>query len=390
MSSRPRKRFWIVLLLLFTLLVLTVGSSYAQDGRRLRNVHLTVSSTELLGLVTVPTGTMFADTEIGGLSGIVYDRARGLYYALSDDRSEVDDARFYTVAIDLSDGALDDGDVTFVNVTFLRDENGEPFPPGSLDPESIEMGRFGQLYISSEGDANATPVIDPFVNGFNRFGYQNRTLPIPAKFLPDGAETFGIRDNLAFETLATTIDRRYLYTAVENALHQDGPISTLTNGSPSRVLKYDLWTGQPGPEYVYEVGPIPKAPIPPGAFADHGLVEMRALDNSGTFLAMERSFAVGVGNTILIYETDIRGATDVSEFVALPDAGHYVPMDKRLVLDVGADLGVQPDNLEAMTFGRPLPDGRFPLILVSDNNFNPGQTTQFIAVAVELRPVFGD
>jgi hypothetical protein len=37
-----------------------------------------------------------------------------------------------------------------------------------------------------------------------------------------------------------------------------------------------------------------------------------------------------------------------------------------------------------MIFGPVLPDGRITLILVSDNNFNPTQTTQFIALAVEL------
>jgi len=49
-----------------------------------------------------------------------------------------------------------------------------------------------------------------------------------------------------------------------------------------------------------------------------------------------------------------------------------------------ADLRVVLDNLEGMIFGPPLPDGRQLLIVVSDSNFNPSQTTQFIALAVEL------
>jgi hypothetical protein len=60
-------------------------------------------------------------------------------------------------------------------------------------------------------------------------------------------------------------------------------------------------------------------------------------------------------------------------------------MTKTLVVDI-ASLGVQPDNLEAMSFGPMLPDGRMLLILVSDNNFNPSQVTQFMALAVELGP----
>lgn len=387
MISRSRNRLWLLLLVIFALLAITVSSTNAQGRWRLRLLHMTVADTEMLGEVVFPTGTMFMDTEVGGLSGITYDRVRGVFYALSDDRSDINPARFYTLDIDLSDGQLDDGDIQFLDVTYLRDENGETFAPRSLDPESIAMGRLGQIFISSEGDANANPVIDPFVNGFTRFGMQNLELPLPAKFLPDGNETFGVRDNLAFESLTVTPDRRRLFTAVENALHQDGPITTLDNGSPSRFLQFDLRTGLPGPEYVYDVEPIPQAPIPPDQFADHGLVEIRALDNNGTFLTMERSFAVGVGNTVLLYETSTCGATNVAMFESLPVS--YQSMPKRFILDVETDLGVAPDNLEAMTFGPPLPDGRFPLIIVSDNNFNPGQKTQFIVVAVELQPVFG-
>ena len=62
----------------------------------------------------------------------------------------------------------------------------------------------------------------------------------------------------------------------------------------------------------------------------------------------------------------------------------FTPVTKRLILDVEADLGIEPDNLEGMAFGPALPDGRLPLVLVSDNNFSAGQATQFIVLAVEL------
>ena len=62
----------------------------------------------------------------------------------------------------------------------------------------------------------------------------------------------------------------------------------------------------------------------------------------------------------------------------------FTPVTKRLILNVEEDLGIEPDNIEGMTFGPALPDGRLPLILVSDNNFAATQTTQFIVLAVEL------
>ena len=113
-------------------------------------------------------------------------------------------ARYYTLAIDLSDGWLDYGDITFVDVTLLRDRAGSIFPPLATDPEGIFLTRPGQLYISSEGDTLATPPIDPFVNRFNLVGAENRALPVPDKFLPDAAGTRGVRLNLALESLTVT------------------------------------------------------------------------------------------------------------------------------------------------------------------------------------------
>jgi hypothetical protein len=54
---------------------------------------------------------------------------------------------------------------------------------------------------------------------------------------------------------------------------------------------------------------------------------------------------------------------------------------------VETDLGIEPDNIEGMAFGPALPDGRLPLILMSDNNFATTQTTQFIVLAVQLEEV---
>jgi 3-phytase/alkaline phosphatase D len=301
----------------------------------------------------------------------------------------VNPARYYTVDIDVSNGTLVDGDVTFLGVTTLRDNNGDPFIPGSLDPEAIEMTRGGHIYISSEGGAGTDTVIDPFINRFNPDGKENKALSIPDKFLPDGTESAGIRGNKAFESLTSSPNMEYLYTATENALEQDGVKASSSDSSPSRLLEYGLKSHRPGREFVYIVDPVPVPPDPPIANSDNGLVDLQAIDDSGRFLAMERSYAEGVGNTVRIFETSIDGAKDVSDTFALdPDDGPpavYDPMTKTLVVDI-ASLGLQPDNLEAMAFGPMLPDGQMLFILASDNNFNPGQITQFIALAVELGP----
>lgn len=50
---------------------------------------------------------------------------------------------------------------------------------------------------------------------------------------------------------------------------------------------------------------------------------------------------------------------------------------KKLLLDL-KELGILLDNLEGMTLGSRLPDGTQSLLLVSDNNFNSEQVTQFL------------
>jgi hypothetical protein len=102
---------------------------------------------------------------------------------------------------------------------------------------------------------------------------------------------------------------------------------------------------------------------------------------------MERSFSVGAGNTVKLYEARTQSATDVSGFddLFIESTGTTVPfepVDKRFLLDFG-DF-VVPDNLEGLAFGPDLPDGRKLLTVVSDNNFASSQVTQFIAFAVSL------
>ncbi|MEO1131328.1 MAG: phytase [Cyanobacteria bacterium J06639_1] len=347
-----------------------------------------VADVELLGeVVTFETGTIVAETELGGISGLAYDAANGVYYALSDDRSQNAPARFYTASIDLSDGSLDAGDVTFLEVTTLTDAEGNPFPEGGIDPEGIALRNNGSLFISSEGDANN--LLNPFVNGFSLGGEQFSELPVPDKFLPTADSSSGIRNNQAFESLTISPDGRFLFAATENALFQDGDRSGLDNQSLSRIIKYDLATGQPVSEFVYEVEPIPGPPNPIDSFADNGLVELLAIDNNGTLLALERSFAVGVGNTIKLFEIQTQGALDVSSADSLFDDANGVPFEidpavsKRLLVDF-ADLGVTPDNIEAMSFGPQLEDGRQSVIFASDNNFNDAQTTQFVALGLDI------
>lgn len=343
-----------------------------------------VSSINYIGQETFATGTSVLGTNMGGLSGLAYDALGSRFFAVADDRSQFNPARFYTLDIDLSDGALNAGDVTFSNVTTLLRPDGTPFPALSIDPEGIALAPNGDLFITSEGDVNASPQVDPFVRRFTQAGAHVEGLPMPTKYLPTTG-SFGIRNNLAFETLTITPDGNSLFTATENALKQDGPPAGVGVGSPSRILRYDLTTGAAAQEFVYVTDPVAADPIPAGSFATNGLVDMLALSDT-TFLAIERSFSTGVGNAIKLYEVSIAGATDVSAFETLP--GSYTAASKELILDLGT-LGITLDNIEGLAFGETLANGQRSLILVSDNNFSPTQFTQFLAFGVTIVPTPG-
>ncbi len=77
------------------------------------------------------------------------------------------------------------------------------------------------------------------------------TCNVPAYYVPerDSTTTAGVYGNLAFEGLALSRPTaRRLWASTENALAQDGDKATLEAGSPSRLISFDLSTGEPKAE----------------------------------------------------------------------------------------------------------------------------------------------
>ncbi len=385
-----------------------VGATPA--GKTVTEAKLVANTTFATGFI--PSGAAAkingVDVPVGGLSGVTYDAANNRYYAISDDRSS--NARFYTFTIDPVTNA-----VTFTNVVQLKDASGNPFAANSLDPEGIALTKNGTVFISSEGEANpaAGRVGDPFIKEFSlTTGQEVRSLPVPRKFSPvvvdtnlsgtinaGDTQTSGVLNNLAFESLTIAPNQKTLFTATENALFQDGLPATVGNGSRSRIVQYNLVSGQPEKEYLYVTDPVAVAPNPAGQFATNGLVDLLAIDDRGTLLAVERSFAIGAvgtiantGNTIKIYEITLQGATDISfndSLTALTatQLAAIAPVQKRLLLELD-DLALPTgtDNIEGITFGPKLADGRQSIVLVSDNNFSATQFTQILTLSADVIP----
>lgn len=345
-------------------------------------------SLRLIGQRTVATGTLFEGVEFGGISGL--DRLPdGRFVAISDDRGgERGTPRFYTLGLDYD--ATGFQAVRILSQNLMLRPDGTPFPANSrtVDPEGIRVLANGNLAWSSEGNWNANPANrhQPFVREMTPSGAFVRQYTLPSMF--DYVDNFssGGRSNKLFEALAVTPGGT-LYTANEDALVQDGPITTLGAGSVVRVTRIDGASGVASAQHAYQLPPIPVDAAPGAPFGpDNGLPELLALDET-SFIAVERAFAFGVGNTIRLVHTRITPqTTDVSALASLQGAS-FTPMSREVLLEMPLTWqGVTLDNIEAISWGHTLANGNRTLVLAADNNFSATQTTQFIALEVTAVP----
>src|SRR5204863_6149930 len=115
------------------------------------------SHLKFIGEYDIPHNQIFQNTTIGGLSGIDYDAENNIYYLISDDRSAINPARFYTATIFLKDNGIDS--VRFISVKSLLQPSGTTYPSSKQDPfrapdpEAIRLNRrTKQLVWTSEGE----------------------------------------------------------------------------------------------------------------------------------------------------------------------------------------------------------------------------------------------
>lgn len=347
-----------------------------------------IDSLRLVGSTSIATGTLFEGVEFGGISGLDRD-ADGSYWAIADDRGgERGTPRFYRLAVDVGAGGQVTVDVK-QQLHMLR-EDGTPFPANArtVDPEAIRLAPNGDLYWSSEGNWSTTEAsrFQPFLRQMTRAGTHVRTFETPAMYRYVDNTTTGGRSNKLFGALAVGPEGT-VYVANEDALVQDGPLTTVQAGSVVRVTAMDPVTGRPKGQYAYALPAIPVDAAPGAPFGpDNGLSEMIAIGDR-QFIAVERAFAFGVGNTIRLVLTGIDATTtDVMAVPALAGAT-YTPMARRVLLDMPLTFeGVKLDNIEGIAWGPTLANGNRSLVLVADNNFTADtQATQFIVLEMRTK-----
>ena len=341
-----------------------------------------------VGSASIPTSEWtFGTMPVGGLSGLAYDPATDLYYAVSDDRGDSGTpGRLYTLRIVLDRAGI--RRVQAVGVTFLDSDAStpgiQPYAPKSIDAEEVVLTPQGTLIISSERDQENRP----WIREFALDGSLLREIPLPETFQP--APGRGTRTNLAIEGLALAPAGDTLYAVNEEALEQDGPIATVDHGTTVRIVDYDMTSQTPSvrAEYAYVTEPIFTAPKETAA--DNGVSAMlyaKAIWPSYDLFVVERAFASGVGNDVKIFGVRLRGADDVKDVMALSSPFTGKPVSKTLLARFSSLKGVssfslRPDNLESIAAGPKLSSGGQTLILASDNNFSTDQTNQFVAIEI--------
>lgn len=353
----------------------------------------------LLGEQLLPTGLEYAGTTVGGLSGIDRDPKTGSFVLLSDDRSAIDPARFYTAEIEVTEAGL--GPIRLTGQHSLRRADGSTYPSAAewaaqpctesravcdrlapVDPEDIRIDPHGaHVWWSQEGDRNPPRLLtDPSIRRATPDGAADGELELPANYhIDDNGK--GPRANQGIEGFTFSAGGSRIASILEGPLAQDGPEATPDHGALVRLTVQDR-QGRVRQQVAY--------PVEPMAGPGPGINSVSAILTSGSedphrYLVLERGVSAA-GVTIRIFEADLRGATDTAQIDSLTAGSDLRPARKKLVADLGtlglARLGI----VEGMTWGPKLPSGERTLILVADDNFGatPGADTptQFIALAV--------
>ncbi|WP_093878440.1 esterase-like activity of phytase family protein [Streptomyces sp. TLI_105] len=344
----------------------------------------------LLGEKIVPHKLDFQGTTVGGFSGVDRNRCTGEYVFISDDRSYLQPARFYTAKLDVDADGVHSVDFTGTH-PFLQPDGTVYSPPTAgdgkaVDPEEIRVDpRSCHYWWAQEGDrpkaVGTGPVIQPSIQFAGPTGAHLGQLPLPSNY-EITMEERGPRRNQAIEAITFGERGRVLTSAIEGPLLQDGPEPDVEHGALVRVTKQTRG-GRVLGQFAYPLEKIfavndPNSPWGP----DTGVPSILAFpDDPDRYLVLERTWVAGAGYKIRLFDATTRGATDVKARESL--AGRpVVPMRKTLVADFDT-LGLSTvDNTEGMTWGPVLPSGERSLILVSDDNFAEEAVTQIVALAV--------
>jgi len=361
-----------ILLLLLTLSILSCATTKKNNNNEL---HL-----RYLDDVVIPNNLEIDGTKVGGLSGIDYHD--GIYYLVCDQPAN---PRFYKAEIPMLNRALD---TVLIKEVVQLDKEQDFIKNNTLDLEAIRFdAETKRIVLTSEGSIKNGK--DPAVFEVSPDGRFLSNYKIPEYFKASGEQK--PRNNGVFEGLTESFDKKSYWVATELPLEKDGPKPKIfPTKSMIRITKYNKKTKQAEKQFTYKLDGISKLPII--WFAVNGVTEILEYAED-KFLVLERAYSAGYGsngNTVKIFQVDAAQATNTLEMENLRKSA-YKKASKKLIFDFKSIKNFLTeeiiDNIEGMTFGPDLPNGKKSLILVSDDNFSSfsRQINQFILLELEIR-----
>jgi hypothetical protein len=236
------------------------------------------------------------------------------------------------------------------------------------DAEGLARSADG-FYLADEATASIYPL--------SVSGQAGAALALPAHFA-------SALHNKSLESLSLSPDGRFLFSANESALPEDGPLATPTAGTVVRILRTNLESGEQQ-EWAYLTDPVFST-----ADGYQGVSDAAALSDT-RLLVLERAFVPGEGNGVRLYLVDVAGAAEVT---GLESAAGTAPVSKTLVVDLallpedGAPPAPEPQptrllgNYEGLAIGPSL-DANWRLVfLVTDDNLRSTQVARLLVLAV--------
>lgn len=369
-------------------IVLLTGCSSTRKSSG-KKVTPDIKEIRFLSEYILPNGMQVKNTVVGGLSGIDYDAKRNLYYIICDDPSSKGPARYYTASIAISEKGIDS--IKIIDMTPLLNSKGEPYADitkdriHSADVEAVRYdARRDELIWSSEGQRymrdGKQELEDPAIVIMDRSGRYKDSFALPANMHIQPIEK-GPRHNSVFEGLSMDQENSHVYVSVEEPIYEDGPkAGTGDSTAWIRILKFNRSIKQCVAQYFYQIDPVPYPANPPGAFKVNGVSDILYLGND-KFLVIERAWSTGrVPSDVRVYLADARYAEDISA-LNLDITPSKKPMTKKLLLDL-TSLNLFIDNIEGVTLGPVLANGRRSLLFVADDNFANSQKSQFLLFEV--------
>ncbi|MBN2375652.1 MAG: esterase-like activity of phytase family protein [Sedimentisphaerales bacterium] len=299
----------------------------------------------------------------GGLSGITWVSGNQ-FYLINDNGHKMYPA---TINIDSNTGAITSASLG----TEIVLDAGSDLEGIAYDPDGNSDA--GSVFISDE--------VGPALREHALDGTLINTLPVPTVY------TTG-RSNKLLESLTRQQNGATIWTANEEALTNDGPISTFTAGTVVRLQRFTRSeTGYiPNGQWAYETEKIAHdSPLVPNEVS--GLSDLCVLPN-GQLLALERQLTgSGIGLNFPefrnhIYLIDFNDATDITAIPAL-DGATYTKTSKTLLWS--GTFGLPFSNYEGLALGPQLTDGSHSLLMISDGDDQPDEDLYALKISGNIK-----